>query len=242
MDPLRILVADDHEVVRRGLCTILGSHAGWEVCGEASNGRQAVEKACELEPDIVILDIGMPRLNGLEATRQILLRNPKQRILVLTITDAEQLIYEVLRAGARGFLLKSDAARDLTAAVEALQRNNTYFNSRAGELVLNGYLQADGDEPKSAPVRPTLTTREREVLQLLAEGQCTKEVAVTLGLSVKTAETHRSNLMGKLGLHSVTELVFYALRNHIVQAPLLSVSAESSMDRCAGDTASRVSA
>src|SRR5437016_13433125 len=217
MTALRILVADDHEIVRRGLCAILESHTGWEVCGEAADGREAVEKTRQLNPDFVILDIGMPSLNGLEATRQILRGNPLQRVLILTVTDAEQLIEEVLKAGARGFVLKADAAKDLTMAVEALQQDRTFFNSRVGELVLNGFLQGGGPASKMQALLPRLTAREREVVQLLAEGKSTKEVAVMLDLSVKTAETHRSNIMRKLGLHCLSELVLYAVRNRIVQ-------------------------
>jgi DNA-binding NarL/FixJ family response regulator len=216
MTALRILVADDHEIVRRGLCAILGSHAGWEVCGEAADGREVVEKSRQLRPDIVILDIGMPSLNGLDATRQILRNDPEQRILILTITDAEQVIEEVLRAGARGFVLKADAAQDLTMAVEALQQGRTFFNSRAGEMVLNGFL-GGGEQVSKKGILPRLTAREREVVQLLAEGKSTKEVAVMLDLSVKTAETHRSNIMRKLGVHCLSELVLYAVRNRIVQ-------------------------
>jgi DNA-binding NarL/FixJ family response regulator len=217
MTALRILVADDHEIVRRGLCAILESHIGWEVCGEAADGREAVEKTAQLNPDVVILDIGMPSLNGLDATRQILRGNPLQRVLILTVTDAEQLIEEVLKAGARGFVLKADAAKDLTMAVEALQRDRTFFNSRAGELVLNGFLRGGGQASKTEAILPRLTAREREVVQLLAEGKSTKEVAVMLNLSVKTAETHRSNIMRKLGLHCLSELVLYAVRNRIIQ-------------------------
>jgi DNA-binding NarL/FixJ family response regulator len=217
MTALRILVADDHEIVRRGLCAILGSHAGWEVCGEAVDGREAVEKTKQLRPDIVILDIGMPSLNGLDATRQILRNDPQQRVLILTITDAEQVIEEVLRAGARGFVLKADAAQDLTMAVGALQQGHTFFNSRAGEMVLNGFLGGNGQVAEKRAILPKLTTREREVVQLLAEGKSTKEVAVMLDLSVKTAETHRSNIMRKLGVHCLSELVLYAVRNRIVQ-------------------------
>ena len=216
MTALRILVADDHEIVRRGLCAILGFHAEWEVCGEAADGREAVEKTKQLRPDIVILDIGMPSLNGLDATRQILRNDPQQRVLILTVTDAEQVIEEVLRAGARGFVLKADAAKDLTMAVEALQQDRTFFNSRAGEMVLNGFLRGGGQVSNKA-ILPRLTTREREVVQLLAEGKSTKEVAVMLDLSVKTAETHRSNIMRKLGVHCLSELVLYAVRNRIVQ-------------------------
>jgi len=219
----RILVADDHEVVRKGLVALLQAQADWQVCGEAGDGREAVEKATQLKPDVVILDIGMPSLNGLEATRQILKANPQARVLVLTLHDSDQVVREVLNAGARGFLLKSDAARDLVAAVEALRRDKTYFTSKVAAMVLEGYLK--GGAPNTVPTagRSRLTPREREIVQLLAEGKSTKEVAVALGLSVKTAETHRSNIMRKLQLHSVSDLVLYAVRNnivHVVQAGL----------------------
>jgi len=215
MPNVLILVADDHEVVRKGLCNLLQSH-GWEVCGEAGDGRQAVEMTRQLRPEIVILDIGMPNLNGLDATRQILHHNENQKVLVLTITDTDQVIRDVLQAGARGFVLKSDAARDLVAAVEAILQHRTFFTSRVGEMVLDGYLRG-GSSGKTEPSIPSLTPREREIVQLLAEGKSTKEVATVLDLSVKTAETHRSNIMRKLKLHSVGELVLYAIRNNIVQ-------------------------
>jgi DNA-binding NarL/FixJ family response regulator len=215
--PFRILVADDHEVVRRGLCALLHSQPDWEVCGECGDGRDAVDKATKLKPDVVILDIGMPSLNGLEATRQILKINPQIRVLILTLHDSDQVVREVLNAGARGFLLKSDAARDLVAAVEALRRDKTYFTSKVASMVLEGYLKNGVGSPSApAPTRNRLTPREREIVQLLAEGKSTKEVAVALGLSVKTAETHRSNIMRKLELHSVSDLVLYAVRNNIV--------------------------
>jgi len=219
----RILVADDHEVVRKGLVALLQAQPDWEVCGEAGDGRDAVDKATQLRPDVVILDIGMPSLNGLEATRQILKLNPQARVLILTLHDSDQVVREVLNAGARGFLLKSDAARDLVAAVEALRRDKTYFTSKVAAMVLEGYLK--GGTPTAVPTvgRSRLTPREREIVQLLAEGKSTKEVAVALGLSVKTAETHRSNIMRKLQLHSVSDLVLYAVRNnivHVVQAGL----------------------
>lgn len=213
----RILVADDHEVVRRGLCGLLRAQPDWEVCGEATNGREAVEKVLELKPEVVILDVGMPTLNGLEATRQILKVSPRTKILILTLHDSDQVVQEVLNAGARGFLLKSDAARDLVAAVEALRRDKIYFTPKVASMVLNGYLRRD-HVPASpeVPSRSRLTPREREIVQLLAEGKSSKEVAVALGLSVKTAETHRSNIMRKLELHSVSDLVLYAVRNNIV--------------------------
>jgi DNA-binding NarL/FixJ family response regulator len=213
--PLRILVADDHEVVRKGLLALLQQQPDWQVCGEASDGREAVTKTAELHPDIVILDIGMPLLNGLEATRQILRTDPKTRVLILTLHDSDQLVQDVLDAGARGFLLKSDAARDLVAAVEALRRDKTYFTSKVASMVLEGYLKKVSNVTV-APVRNRLTPREREIVQLLAEGKSTKEVAVALNLSVKTAETHRANIMRKLQFHSVSDLVLYAVRNNIV--------------------------
>ena len=213
--PFRILIADDHEVVRRGVRALLESHPGWEICGEAKDGRDAVESAKALRPDLVLVDVGMPNLNGLDATRQILSQLPNTRVLVLTMHESEQIIREVLEVGARGFLLKSDTARDLIAAVEALQRRTTFFTSSVAEMVLNGYLHRGPDLEK--PLKDRLTPREREVVQLLAEGKTSKEVAVVLNLSVKTAETHRTNVMRKLNLHSVADLVRYAVRNRIVQ-------------------------
>jgi DNA-binding NarL/FixJ family response regulator len=214
---LRILLVDDHEVVRRGLSVILQARNDWEICGEASHGREAVEKAAALKPDIVILDVGMPELNGLEATRQIVKARPETRILILTLHDSDALVQEVLNAGARGFLLKSDAARDLVTAVEALKNNKTYFTPKVASMVLEGFLRKKGaDRGELVSPRAKLTPREREIVQLLAEGKSSREVAGALGLSVKTAETHRANIMRKLNLHSVSDLVMYAVRNNIV--------------------------
>lgn len=215
MNPFRILIADDHEIVRRGIRSLLEKHPGWEVCGEAEDGREAVEHTNALKPDLVLLDIGMPNLNGLDAGRQILASSPLTRVLILTIHDSEQVVRDVLAVGARGFLLKSDAGRDLVSAVEALQRHGTFFTSKVAELVLEGYLNPHRlAEPRC---RNRLTPREREVVQLLAEGKTSKEVAVVLNLSVKTTETHRTNIMRKLDLHSVADLTLYAVRNGIVQ-------------------------
>jgi len=218
---LRILIADDHEVARRGIRALIESHPGWEVCAEAKDGRDAVDLAASEKPDIVLLDIGMPNLNGLEAARQILAIRPSVAILILTMHDSDNVVREVLRAGARGFLLKSDAGRDLVAAVEALQRQRTFFTTRVSQMVLEGFLnRRNGASDIGEPLGTSgelLTAREREVIQLLAEGRTSKEVAVTLKLSVKTAETHRTNLMRKLGLHSVADLTRYAVRNGIVQ-------------------------
>jgi DNA-binding NarL/FixJ family response regulator len=217
---LRILIADDHELARRGIRSLLESHPGWEVCAEAKDGRDAVELATSLKPDLVLLDIGMPNLNGLEAARQILATSPNAAILILTMHDSDNVIREVLRAGARGFLLKSDAGRDLVAAVEALETQKTFFTPRVSQMVLDGFLNREKKrseiEDVANPSGDLLTAREREVIQLLAEGRTSKEVAVTLNLSVKTAETHRTNLMRKLGLHSVADLTRYAVRNGIV--------------------------
>jgi len=209
----RILVADDHEVVRKGLIAILKQKPEWQVCGEATDGREAIEQAEQLMPDVIVMDISMPRLNGLEATRHIMKANPATKVLVLTLHDSDQVIRGVLDAGARGFLLKSDSACELVAAVEALLRNKTYFTTKVAAMVLEGYLR--GGSPFTA-AHP-LTAREREVVQLLAEGSSTKEVAISLGLSCKTAETHRSNIMRKLQIHCVSDLVLYAVRNNIVQ-------------------------
>src|SRR5579864_6164803 len=168
MSPLRILVADDHEVVRRGLCALLKSHAGWEVCAEAADGREAVEMAKQLKPDVVILDIGMPNLNGLAATRQ-LVQQGNYKIIVLTIDDSDQAVREALDAGARGFVLKSDAARDLVSAVEALQHNRLFFTPRVNDMVLAGFLETGhGTSSRDLPRVPTPTAREREVIQLVA--------------------------------------------------------------------------
>jgi len=220
---LRILIADDHEVVRRGLSTLLQSHEGWEVCGEAKDGREAVEMAKQLKPDVVILDIGMPILNGLAATRQLAQLNPQQKMIVLTITDSDQVIREALDAGARGFVLKSDAARDLVSAVEAVQHNRMFFTHRVNDMVLAGFLDK-GIKPSNheAPQLPKLTPREFEVIQLLAEGKSSKEVACLLNLSTKTAETHRSNIMRKLDIHSIRDLVVYAVKNDIIQVQMPS--------------------
>jgi DNA-binding NarL/FixJ family response regulator len=228
MNPLRILVADDHEIVRRGLVSLLTSHAGWEICAEAKDGRQAVEKSKELKPDVVILDIGMPNLNGLEATRQVLCDNPHSRVLILTITDADEIVRAVLDAGARGFVLKSDAVRDLLTAVEALQSNKTFFTSRVAEMVLGGYLGRNRPPTEGEVALPNLTSREREIVQLLAEGMSTKEVASHFNLSVKTAETHRSNIMRKLNLHSVSGLVLYAVHNNMIQVAISPPSVATS--------------
>ena len=220
MAPFRILLADDHEVVRAGLRALLEEQSGWEVVAEAVDGRDAVEKATKLKPDVVVIDIAMPSLNGLEAVRQIVKTVPNAKVLVLTMYDSDPLIQQVLQAGARGYLLKSDAGRDLVSAIDALRRNKTFFTPKVSQMVLEGYLDKSPREKEAEdePESLRLTSRQREIVQLLAEGKSSKEVAAVLGLSVKTAETHRANIMRKLDCHSVTELVRYAIRNHIIAA------------------------
>ena len=219
MGTLRVLVADDHEVVRKGLRSIVEGQPGWEVAGEASDGREAVDKARALRPDVAVVDVSMPGLNGLEATRQMLRHDAASKVLILTMHESDPLIREVLDAGARGYLLKSDASRDLVTAVEAIRRNKTYFTARVAQIVLDGYLdKKPGSAPTTDAPASRLTPRQREIVQLLAEGKSSKEVAVALGLSVKTAETHRANIMRRLECHSVSELVRYAIRNKIIEA------------------------
>jgi len=220
MANLRLLVADDHDVVRKGVRTLLEEQPGWEVCAEAADGREAVEKAKLEQPDVTILDLSMPELNGLEAAKEIL-KSVQTKVLILTMYDSDPLIRQTLEAGARGYLLKSDAGRDLVSAVDALRRNKTFFTPKVAQMVLEGYLgrpskENDDDNNRKGGLR--LTARQKQILQLLAEGKSSKEVAVALNISVKTAETHRANIMRRLDCHSVTELVRYAIRNHIIEA------------------------
>jgi DNA-binding NarL/FixJ family response regulator len=209
---LRILVVDDHAVVRRGVRSLLESHEGWEVCGEATTGRDAVEQSRRLRPDVVVMDLSLPELNGLDATRQILKDAPDTEVLVLTMHHSEELARDVLQAGARGYVLKSDADENLITAVDSLRQHKPFLTSTVTEFVLDGYVRR-GD---AAQEDPALTAREREIIQLVAEGQSNKAAATTLGISVKTIEAHRANIMRKLHLHSVSDLVRYAIRNKIV--------------------------
>jgi DNA-binding NarL/FixJ family response regulator len=220
MGNLRLLVADDHDVVRKGVRTLLEEQPGWEVAAEAADGREAVEKAKLVQPDVTILDLSMPELNGLEAAKEIL-KTVQTKVLILTMYDSDPLIRQTLEAGARGYLLKSDAGRDLVSAVDALRRNKTFFTPKVAQMVLEGYLgrpSKENDEDNNRKNGLRLTARQKQILQLLAEGKSSKEVAVALNISVKTAETHRANIMRRLDCHSVTELVRYAIRNHIIEA------------------------
>jgi DNA-binding NarL/FixJ family response regulator len=214
---MRILVADDHDVVRRGLKSILQPHPGWEVCGEALNGRQAVAQAEKLKPDVVVMDISMPDMNGLEAARRIRKSCPKTEVVILSVHYTDTLVREIVDAGAKGYILKSDADRDLVIAVEAVLNHRSFFTTRASEMLIDGFRQRGKPPETQTPLKGRLTSREREIVQLLAEGNSSKEVATALGISAKTAETHRSNIMRKLELHSVSELVLYAVRNQIIE-------------------------
>ncbi len=222
MSAFRILLADDHPIFRFGLCSLLGAHEGWEVCGEAADGRDTVEKCRRLKPDLLMLDICMPGLNGLDTARKILADNPAQRILVISDLESEQVVRDCLEAGIRGWVFKSDGTDELITAVGAMQWHKSFFSSRVSELIMDGYLQGHRINPVAGKV-PQLTPREREVVQLVSEGKTSKEVALILNVTVKTAETHRSNIMFKLKLHSIAELVLYAVRNQIVNVQLPTV-------------------
>jgi DNA-binding NarL/FixJ family response regulator len=211
---ISVVFADDHFVVRQGVRALLQEDPACRIVGEASTGREIVEKAAALEPDVAIVDIRMPGLNGLEATRQIRNRGLKTQVVVLTMHDTEDLVRELLRSGAMGYVLKSDTARDLVRAVRSVAEGRPFFTSCVAKMVLQGYL----DPHQTSHADTPLTPREREVVQLLAEGRSNKEVACALGISVKTAETHRAHVMRTLDLSSVCELVHYAVRQNIIEA------------------------
>jgi len=213
---LRILIADDHEIVRRGVHVHLKQRADWQVCGEAQNGREAVRLAHELEPDIVVMDLSMPELNGLEATRQIRRELLRTEILILTEHQTEQMIREALSAGARGYVLKTDAGCHLINGIEALARHKPYFTANVSKTLLDAFLMSNPNTDENAGL--FLTAREREIVQMLTEGKSNKEVANRLRISVKTVETHRSSVMRKLNINSIVALVHYAIRNQIVEA------------------------
>ncbi len=214
MRPVRILIADDHEVVRQGVRALLEGQAGWVVCGEASSGREAVAKAVALQPDIVILDVSMPELNGFEATRQIR-RALSAKVLILTVHESDQVITEVLDAGAHGYVLKTDAGRTLVEAIRALLGHREFFTERVHVVADRRTGARRSAATRRRPER--LTPRQREVVQLLTEGKSNKEIGVILGTTTKTAETHRAQILAKLRLHSMSELVRYAIRNRIIE-------------------------
>jgi DNA-binding NarL/FixJ family response regulator len=216
---VRILLADDHDIVRHGLRHLLEREPGWEVCGEARDGRQAVEMAEALAPDVAVVDVSMPELNGLEATRRIRAARPATEVLVFTMHESEELVAEVFAAGARGYLLKSDAPRHVVAAVEALAAHQPFFSAGVTARLLEAFLRDRAAGPAGGDAaRGALTAREREVVQLLAEGRRSKDIARRLGLGVKTVESHRAAVMRKIGAGSIADVVRYAVRNRIVSA------------------------
>jgi DNA-binding NarL/FixJ family response regulator len=209
---LHILVADDHELVRRGIRGLLRARRGWTVVGEASNGREAVEKANKLKPDLAIVDVSMPDLDGLQATRQIREAVPTTEVVVLTMHESDQMVRRVLDAGALGYVLKSDLATHLVEAVKNVSAGKLFLTPKVSDIVLKGFLTTgnQSDPTEHSPARPN--PREVEIIRLLAEGKANKEIAAKLGITIRTVETHRANIMLKLGLHSLAELIHYTIR------------------------------
>jgi DNA-binding NarL/FixJ family response regulator len=212
-----ILIADDHDLVRHGELALIENHPGWKVCAEATNGREAVEFAEKFKPDVIVMDIDMPELNGLEATRQIKHRLPGTEILILTGYENEELVHAVFETGARSYIFKTDAKTHLIPAIESLLKHKPYFTTKVSEIVFRRYEKTTAKQAETLPGSP-LTARERETVQLLAEGKSNKETAAVLGISIKTVETHRAAIMRKLGLENFSDLVRYAIRNQIIRA------------------------
>jgi DNA-binding NarL/FixJ family response regulator len=214
---LRLVVADDHPLMRRGISDLLEAEPGWEVVAKASNGREAIDAVSKCKPDVLVIDLAMPELNGLTATREILRLFPELGVVLLTMHNTDQSVREVLESGARGYVLKSDAEQDLIAAVKAVAAGKPFFTANITEIVLKGYLNRTANS-EPAKALSGLTTRERQVVQLLVEGKGNKDVALAMHLSVKTVEAHRSNINRKLAIRSTSDLVRYAVRNGIVSA------------------------
>jgi DNA-binding NarL/FixJ family response regulator len=208
---MQILIADDHDIVRLGLKQLLGTQRGWEVCAEATTGEEAVTLAKQFEPDVVVMDVGMPKLDGMEATRRICKLLPQTKVVVLSMHFSDQLVRDIVEAGARGYVMKSDADRELVAAVRTIAKGGSYFTAAANTL-------ADPrGKPDASSRRRRLTPREREIVRLLAEGKTSRGVGELLEISTRTVDTHRANAMRKLEVHSITELVHYAIKNKIVE-------------------------
>ena len=219
MKKLRILVADDHALVRRGARGVLNKRPGWKVVGEAANGREALEKAIKLKPDVAIMDISMPELDGVEAVRQIREAVPDTKVLVLTMHDSDQMVQRALDAGAQGYVLKSDLTECLAKAVKAVSEGKRFLTSKVSEIVLEGFLKTKGQHQQRGRTGARTTSRELEIIRLLAEGKSNKEISAQLGIATRTVETHRAKIMLKLDFHSLAELIHYALRHKIVSAP-----------------------
>lgn len=215
MKKVRILIADDHDIVLVGIRLLIEAESGWEICGEATNGREAVTLAGQLEPDIVVLDVAMPELNGVDATRQIKQLLPETEVLAFTGTESEALLHQLFSAGARAYVLKNEAGEQLIPAIKALCRHQPYLVARNAQVILQSYLHGGIQTAQAAP--NGLSPREREIVQALAEGKSNKEVAAGLGISVRTAETHRRRIMQKLGLRNISDLIRFALRHQLAQ-------------------------
>ncbi len=219
---LRILLADDHELVRRGIRELLRVRRGFTIVGEASNGQEAVEKSTRLKPDVAIVDISMPGLDGLQATRQIRDASPTTEVIVLTMHESDQMVRRVLDAGALGYVLKSDLATHLVGAVKDVSAGKLFLTPRVSDIVLKGFLKNGNQAEPRENSRTRPTPREVQVIRHLAEGKANKEIAAELGITIRTVETHRAKIMLKLGVHSLAELIHYAIRNKIVSAPSAS--------------------
>ena len=215
MKPLNILIADDHDLILSGLKAILEGEPGWKVVGLARDGHEAVRMAAALRPHVAVLDISMPEMNGIEATRQICRDSPETNVLILTMHNSEVITREVIEAGAKGFILKTDTNRLLKTAIESLAAHRTFFTGNASDIILQGYLKPSARAGETNN-QNRLSPREREIVQLLAEGRSSKEIAAKLSVSIKTVEAHRSNVMRKLNLHSVAQIVRYAIRNEMI--------------------------
>jgi two-component system response regulator NreC len=212
---LRILIADDHALVRQGAKVVLQARPGWRVVGEAANGREAVQKAIELKPDVLVVDIGMPELDGVEVARQIREGVPSTKVLVLTMHESDQMVKRALDAGALGYILKSDLTECLARAVKAVSEGKRFLTPKVSEIVLDGFLKPRSQRQQGERAGARITPRESEIIRLLAEGKANKEIATLLGITVRTVETHRAKIMLKLGLHSLAELIHYAMRHGI---------------------------
>lgn len=215
MKRLRILIADDHGLVRRGVREVLNSRQGWRVVGEAANGREALQKAIDLKPNVAVIDLGMPDLDGIEVTRQVREAVPEIKVLVLTMHDSDQMVRRALEAGAHGYLLKSDLTDSLPKAVKAISEGKRFFTPEVSEIVLEGFLKKKDRHHVMEGKGTRTTPRETEIMSLLAAGKTNKEIAALLHITVRTVETHRSKIMLKLGIHSLAELIHYVLDHGI---------------------------
>jgi DNA-binding NarL/FixJ family response regulator len=213
---LRILLADDHGLVRHGARAVLNSQRGWRVVGEAANGPEAVQKAIQLKPDVAVVDIGMPELDGIQVARQIRQALPDTQVLVLTMHESDQMVRRALDAGARGYLLKSDLTECLARAVRAVSEGKRFLTPKVSDIVLEGFLKSKSPYQQEERARARITPRELEIIRLLAAGKSNKEVGAQLGIAIRTVETHRANILLKLGLHSLADLIHYAIRHEII--------------------------